>query len=57
MERCAFKGICWYAGDSVYIETRSDKGKIDEIDLVQFIKKNIKENSKVTIIINSEEVN
>lgn len=56
MERCVLKGICWYAGDSAYIETNSDKGKVDEINLVQFIKENIKENSKVTIIIDYEEV-
>ena len=49
------KGIIWYAGDVIFIETKNHDGLIREKVLVDILKENIKENSKVHIIINAED--
>ena len=56
MTRYAIEGLVWWAGDSVYIETeeRSPNGLPTEVCLNDFIKDHIKENSKITIVIDVE---
>lgn len=54
--RYAIEGTYWYAGDIIFIETE-EKGINElptEVCLNDLIKDHIKENSKVTIIIDVE---
>ena len=55
MERLILGGMVWWAGDNIYIEKEKDRNadevRFEEICLNDYIKKNIKENSKVVIAI------
>lgn len=49
------KGTIWYAGDDIFIECKNpETGKYDERTLIEILKDTVKENSKVSIIINAE---
>lgn len=52
--RYVVEGTYWYAGDSIYVETQNDECDITEVCLNDLIKDHIKENSKVTIVIDAE---
>lgn len=52
--RYAIEGMYWSAGDNIYIETQNDDMGITEVCLNELIKDHIKENSKVTIVIDVE---
>lgn len=50
------KGNIWYAGDTIFIEIFDPKTqKFTEIDLVEFLKNNIEENSKISISVNPDD--
>lgn len=51
MKRYAIEGTYWHAGDNIYIETQNDDAGITEVCLNDLIKDHIKENSKVTIVV------
>ena len=55
MSQYILDGIFWCAGDNIYIEKEKDRNadevRFEEICLNDYIKKNIKENSKVVITI------
>ena len=57
MKRYVVEGLFWYAGDNVYIESEEKgmDGLPTEVCLNDLIKDNIKENTKVTIVIDVEE--
>lgn len=49
------KGTVWYAGDSIFIESKNPKTmEVEENTLLEIFKDNVKENSKASIIINAE---
>lgn len=56
MTKYAIEGLVWWAGDNVYIETekRGMNGLPTEVCLNDLIKDHIKENSKITIVIDVE---
>lgn len=56
MTRYVIEGLVWWAGDNVYIETeeRGPNGLPTEVCLNDLIKDHIKENSKITIVIDFE---
>lgn len=51
MSRYVIEGMYWKAGDSIYIDTQNDNEGYTVVCLNDLIKDNIKENSKVTIVI------
>ena len=54
MNKYKLKGNFWYAGDNVFIETAelNEIGLPTEVCLNDFLKENIKENTKITVVIN-----
>lgn len=53
--RYVIDGMYWSAGDNIYIDTQNDEDGYTVICLNELIKDHIKENSKVTIVIDVEE--
>lgn len=51
MSRYVIDGMYWNAGDVIYIDTQNDSGGYTVVCLNDLIKDHIKENSKVTIVI------
>ena len=49
--RYAIEGVYWSSGDNIYIDTQNDDDGYTVVCLNELIKDNIKENSKVTIVI------
>ena len=45
MKKYIIQGRFWSAGDDIYIESKNDQGKWNEINLNSFIKENIKQES------------
>ena len=58
MKEFVLEGKFWYAGDRLFIEVKDELAKevYDEVCLNDLMKKHIKEESKVTITINIEDV-
>ena len=54
MSRYVIEGMYWSAGDHIYIDTQNDDLGYTVVDLKELIKEHIKENSKVTIVIDVE---
>ncbi len=56
MSRYVIEGLVWWGGDNIYIETedRGMNGLPTEVCLNDFIKDHIKENSKITVVIDVE---
>ena len=54
MSRYVIDGMYWSAGDNIYIDTQNDDADWVVVCLNDFIKDHIKENSKVTIVIDVE---
>jgi hypothetical protein len=52
--RYAIEGMYWSAGDNIYIDTQNDDMGLTVVCLNELIKDHIKENSKVTIVIDVE---
>lgn len=52
--RYIIEGTCWRAGNDIYIDAHDDDG-YTIVCLNEFIKHNVKEESKVTIIIDVKE--
>ena len=52
--RYVIEGMYWSAGDNIYINTQNDEDGYTVVCLNELIKDHIKENSKVTIVINVE---
>lgn len=57
MSRYVIEGQFWYAGDNVYVESkeREENGLPIELCLNDFLKKYIKEETKISIVINTED--
>lgn len=53
--RYVIDGMYWYAGDNIYIDTHNDECGWTVVCLNELIKDHIKENSKVTIVIDVEQ--
>lgn len=53
--RYAIDGMYWSAGDNIYIDTQNDDDGYTVVCLNELIKDHIKENSKVTIVIDVEQ--
>lgn len=54
MSKYVIDGMYWHTGDNIYIDTQNDEDGYTVVCLNELIKDHIKENSKVTIIINVE---
>lgn len=54
MSRYVIDGMYWSAGDNIYIDTQNDDTGYTVVCLNELIKDHIKENSKVTIVIDVE---
>lgn len=54
MKRLIIKGIFWTAGDEIYVEYWNNQGW-ENISLNELLKRNVKENSNVTITVEVEE--
>jgi hypothetical protein len=52
--RYVIDGMYWSAGDNIYIDTQNDEDGYTVVCLNELIKDHIKENSKVTIVIDVE---
>lgn len=57
MSRYVIEGQFWYAGDNVYVESkeRGINGLPIEVCLNDFLKEHIKEETKISIVINTED--
>lgn len=57
MKKYIIQGRFWSAGDDIYIESKNDQGKWNEINLNSFIKENIEQESNICITIDVKDKN
>lgn len=55
MSRYVIEGIYWNAADAIFIDTQNDEDGWTTVCLNDLMTDNIKENSKVTIVIDVQE--
>lgn len=55
MSKYVIEGMYWSAGDNIYIDTQDDDDGCTVVCLNELIKDHIKQNAKVTIVINVRE--
>lgn len=55
MKKYVIEGTYWSAGDSIYIDTQDDNCDYTVVCLNELIKEHIRQNTKVTIVINVDE--
>ena len=55
MNRYVIEGIYWNAADAIFIDTQNDEDGWTTVCLNDLMTDNIKENSKVTIVIDVQE--
>ena len=57
MKKYIIQGRFWSASDDIYIQSKNDQGKWNEINLNSFIKENIEQESNICITIDVKDKN